>query len=48
VDTFDVLTLAGVAAKPAVPGGCQLRHLRDDADWLASAELAAQIAIEEG
>jgi GNAT superfamily N-acetyltransferase len=48
VDTFDVLTLAGVAAKPAVPGGIQLRHLCDDADWLASAELAAQIAIEEG
>ncbi len=47
VDTYDVLTLSGVAVASATPVGVTLRSFCDN-DWDASALLAAEIAAEEG
>ena len=48
VDTFDVLTLYGVAMARSCPDGIVFRQLDGGRDWDASMELAQQTAVEEG
>lgn len=48
VDTYDVLTLDGVAIAHSCPDGIVFRQLDGGPDWDASMDLTQQTAVDEG